>query len=400
MRYPYRSLPDNLTAFCARLRQRHGFGIGPGELQDAARALGLTRIADEGAVKDALRPVLCGRLADVLVFDAAFDAFFRPAVEVGDLNPAAGHPSNDASEADRQPAGEPGQPKGRGSEEDGLDAMPSSTVAPTPTGETDGEGAESGAVLRSSYSPLEAEGTAPSVTRVDASWRAAAAALVSAVRVGVSRRWRPARHGPRFDLRRTLRSSLHTGGDPVVPRWQMRPRQRPRFVLLVDGSRSMGASAQVALEIGVALAAATPSLEAFVFSTSLQRVTRDVRRAAAGERRRLDRLHDAWGGGTNIGASLQTFLHRFGERLLGRDSVVVIASDGLDVGGTAALRSAMARLHRSSASVIWLNPLLETPGYEPIASGMSAARPFISTFVSVADPAGLQRLARRVRIRR
>ena len=140
-------------------------------------------------------------------------------------------------------------------------------------------------------------------------------------------------------------------------------------------------------------------VEVFTFSTRLQRVTDDVRRAAAGELRRLDRLHHAWAGGTTIGACLRDFLRRFGERMVGRDTVVMIASDGLDVGVPDMLRDAMRELHRRSAGVVWLNPLLETEGYEPTAAGMSAARPYVTTFTSVTDPAGLARLSRLVRLR-
>ena len=122
------------------------------------------------------------------------------------------------------------------------------------------------------------------------------------------------------------------------------------------------------------------------------------RRAAAGEPQSLT-LHDAWGGGTTIGACLRQFLHLHGERLLGRDTVVIIASDGLDVGDPRLIRDAMARLSRLSTAVVWLNPLLETPGYEPTALGMTAARPYVTTFMSVKDPADLARLARVMRIK-
>jgi uncharacterized protein with von Willebrand factor type A (vWA) domain len=63
------------------------------------------------------------------------------------------------------------------------------------------------------------------------------------------------------------------------------------------------------------------------------------------------------------------------------------------------LRDAMREVRRRSAGVVWLNPLLATDGYEPTAAGMSAARPYISTFASVADQAGLARLSRVVRLR-
>jgi len=77
----------------------------------------------------------------------------------------------------------------------------------------------------------------------------------------------------------------------------------------------------------------------------------------------------------------------------------MIVSDGLDVGEPNVLRDAMRELHRRSASLVWLNPLLETPGYEPTAAGMSAARPYVTTFASANDVAGFARLSRLVRVR-
>jgi uncharacterized protein len=42
--------------------------------------------------------------------------------------------------------------------------------------------------------------------------------------------------------------------------------------------------------------------------------------------------------------------------------------------------------------VVWLNPLLETPWYEPSARGMLAARPYVTTFTSSGDLAAFGRL--------
>jgi uncharacterized protein with von Willebrand factor type A (vWA) domain len=252
----------------------------------------------------------------------------------------------------------------------------------------------------SSYSPLDAAAVeALELPRVEQAWRDAARSLVRRLHLGLSRRWRPARRGRRFDLRRTLRAALQTGGEALSPRWRRRPRRAPRFVMLVDGSRSMSDHARTGLQMAVAMATATMRIEVFTFSTGLQRVTDGVRRAAAGELIRLDRLHHAWAGGTSIGACLRDFLQRFGERMVGRDTVVMIASDGLDVGAPDMLRDAMRELHRRSAGVVWLNPLLETDGYEPTASGMRAARPYVTTFTSVNDTSGLARLSRTIRIR-
>jgi len=262
----------------------------------------------------------------------------------------------------------------------------------------DGDAETSVGLLRASYSALSAVGPAVTLETADRAWREAAALLVNRVHAGLSRRWRPAEKGRRFDLRRTLRTSLPTGGEVVTPKWRARLRRRPRVVMLIDGSRSMEPYVRPALQMAVALADASLNTEVFTFSTALRRVTREVRRAALGERRILQ-LEDAWGGGTTIGACLRDFLHIYGERLLGRETVVIIVSDGLDVGDVSILRSAMARLSRLSAAIVWLNPLLPTPGFAPTALGMSVARPYVTTLASVSDAVDLVRLARVLRVR-
>ena len=242
--------------------------------------------------------------------------------------------------------------------------------------ESSGDALEEAALFaRSSYSPLDAD--APTRPSCRASSRLARCRAI--VRPPAAPR--PVAPLAAGEPGTTVRPSAHAAGRACRPAARRCRRVgcaalggRREFVLLVDGSRSMSAYARTALQIAVALASATMRVEVFTFSTALQRVTGDVRRAAAGEARRLDRLHHAWAGGTTIGACLREFLRRFGERMVGRDTVVIIASDGLDVGVPDMLRDAMRELHRRSAGVVWLNPLLETEGYEPTAR-RDAARP-------------------------
>jgi len=396
--YPFASVPENLAAFCARLRQAYGFRIGSGELHDAARALEIVGLSDERAVRHALRPVVSGTLDEARVFDRAFTEFFFPPLAV---DRAVADATREAGPAPRvADSTAPGS---------GLDATAASDAGAArsrdvPIASFDAiadEPSELTHVARSSYSPLDADGTdeAPLLPAADAAWRAAARSLVRRLQLSLSRRWRSARRGRRFDLRRTLRASLQTGGEPLAAKWLRRSERAPQFVLLVDGSRSMGPDALAALRAGVALATATARLEVFTFSTALQRITGDVRRAAAGDRRHITILPHAWGGGTSIGLCLSAFVRRFGARMLGHRTVVVIASDGLDVGEPELLRDTMREVYRRSAAVVWLNPCLDTPGYEPTASGMRAARPYITTLSSVTDAASLARLARVVRTR-
>ena len=397
--YPFASLPENLAAFCESLRRDHGFHIGPGELHDAARALDVVDLTDERAVRHALRPILGGTLDEVMVFDAAFTQFFfpRPAAVRHDQSHPRREPATGADGGETD-AARPGRPPPSDSDADEAAGPGGGQLGPL---ESTSDGLDEAVlVARSSYSPLDADAFETlELPRVERAWRDAARSFVRRLDLGLSRRWRPAIRGRRFDLRRTLRASLQTGGDAGSPRWLHRPRRAPRIVLFVDGSRSMSAYARTALQMAVALASATMRIEVFTFSTELQRVTDEVRRAAAGELRHLDRLHHAWAGGTAIGPCLRDFLQRFGERMVGRDTVVMIASDGLDVGVPNVLRDTMRELHRRSAGVVWLNPLLETEGYEPTATGMRTARPYVTTFTSVNDAPVLARLSRKVRIR-
>jgi uncharacterized protein with von Willebrand factor type A (vWA) domain len=127
----------------------------------------------------------------------------------------------------------------------------------------------------SSYSPLDADAAdAPELPRVERAWRDAARSFVRRLHLGLSRRWRPATQERRFDLRRTLRAGLQTGGEALSPRWLRRPRRAPRFVLLVDGSRSMSAHARTALQMAVAMASATMRMKD---ASGLARLSRTVR---------------------------------------------------------------------------------------------------------------------------
>jgi uncharacterized protein with von Willebrand factor type A (vWA) domain len=400
--YPFGSLPRNLIAFGDFLRREYGFQIGSGELHDAARALEVVDLADEIAVRNALRPILSGTLDDISVFDQAFTRFFFPR-PVGVSQP---EPALQPLRREFGPEGTQGEARVElecrrapdKAEEEEEPEVNGGKVAPLATMEP---GAAPALFARTSYSPLEAEavGEVPELRPVEPAWHDAARVLVRRLHLGLSRRWRPAARGPRFDLRRTLRASLQTGGEAITARWLRRPRRTPEFVLLIDGSRSMGPYTRTALQVAVAMASVTMRLEAFTFSTELQRVTNDVRRSAAGETRRLEHLEHAWAGGTSIGRCLREFLRRFGERMMGRATVVMIVSDGLDVGEPNVLGDAMRELHRRSAGLVWLNPLIETPGYEPTAAGMITARPYITTFASANDVVGLARLSRLLRVR-
>jgi VWA domain containing CoxE-like protein len=79
--------------------------------------------------------------------------------------------------------------------------------------------------------------------------------------------------------------------------------------------------------------------------------------------------------------------------LLRSGATVVMISDGWDRGDPLLLATEMARLQRSCRRLIWLNPLLGAPGYQPLTQGIRAALPFVDAFLPVHNLKSLEALA-------
>lgn len=209
-----------------------------------------------------------------------------------------------------------------------------------------------------------------------------------------TRRFVPASSGDRVDLRRTLRESLRHGGEPVQLRRRRRKRTPRPLVVLVDISGSMESYARIFLQFLYCLRGATDRLEAFVFATRLTRLTRqlrhrDIDRALSGATARIV----DWGGGTRIGTSFQRFNRRWGRRVLGRGAVVAVMSDAWDRGDPAVLERETRRLAGGCHRLLWLNPLLGSDGYQPVASGIRTVLPFVDQLLPVHNLESLEQLA-------
>jgi uncharacterized protein with von Willebrand factor type A (vWA) domain len=209
-----------------------------------------------------------------------------------------------------------------------------------------------------------------------------------------SRRTRASRrrgHAP--DLRRLLRASMRTGGEPVERHWRT-TTNRPRPVVLVcDVSGSMTPYARMLLQYLHACVAARRRVEAFAFGTRLTRITHEL--GGRDHDRALERAAEAvvdFAGGTRIGAALAE-LNRVHGRRLGRGAVVVILSDGWDRGDPEQLGAEMERLRRSAHRLVWLNPLAAHPGYEPLTRGMRAAVPHTDELLAGNTLMSLEQLA-------
>ncbi len=375
-------LAANVTLFGRRLRGR-GLLIGPAEIGDALRGLAETDLADPDAFRFTLRTILCSCSRDLPVFDEEFARFWQAPVGLG-------APAQEEG-ASRGPLPDPGA----GKERQGDLAVKDWAEAGEPGEDEQTVPAYSPAELRTQkdFSAFTADDLEAISELI----------LLIARRIAtrLSRRRRAARRGSLVDLRQTMRRSLQYGGDAVALVWQRQKIRKTKIVLLCDVSGSMDIYSRFLLQFIYALQGALGRVESFLFSTSLTRVTdalarRDIRQALVEASRRVP----DWSGGTKIGASLRAFNERYALRLVDSRTIVVICSDGWDTGDPDLLARAMRTLRARAGRVIWLNPLLGSPGYEPVTQGMSAALPFVDVFASAHNLGSLRDLERHIGQRR
>lgn len=208
--------------------------------------------------------------------------------------------------------------------------------------------------------------------------------LVRPLALKRSRRHRPARKGRQVHFRRTMRRSLQSGGELVdLYRRARRPRRR-KLVLLADVSGSMDPYLPFVLALVTSLGRLGREVSVFTFATRLTEITGLLRNADPRQvLTLLGRRVPDWSGGTRIGSTLEEFNLRHAPRLAPAKTLVLIYSDGWDRGTPELMFAQMARLAGFAHRVVWLNPLLKSPRYEPTCQGMEAALPFVDSLLPV-----------------
>ena len=208
-----------------------------------------------------------------------------------------------------------------------------------------------------------------------------------------TRRTRSEPAGRRVDPRKSFRVNLRYGGEPLQRAMRSPRFQRRSLVTLCDISGSMERYSRILLQFVFALTHRMTQSEAFVFSTQLSRITRQLQlRTVEDALRQVGRTVQGWGGGTRIGEAVRQFNFQWARKVLGQGAVVLIISDGWDRGEIPLLAREMARLQRTAHRVVWLNPLLGSARYEPLTRGMQAALPHIDHFRPVHNLVSLHQL--------
>ena len=379
---------DLLTATLRFGQTLRTAGLAPTipELRDAVRSLEVIDLMDRDEVYLALRAVLVARVEETPAFDRCFEAFWRFHAEDGQgLDGLAGAPQM-AEPAEQDP---PGSVSAASEKESSvaLDAWEEAGDEGDPLevpGVSDHE-----VLMEQDFSTFPAEDL-DEVARLT---------VLIARRLArrVSRRRRPTRRGGVLDLRRRMRANMMKG-EIIELRRRERHRRKVRLVLLCDVSGSMDLYSRFLLQFLYALQNVFGRVETFTFATRLTRVTEHLKgpsyRLAL---RRLTEVRD-FSGGTRIGESLQEF-NREWRHLVDRHTIVLLLSDGWDTGEPDVLASEMLTLKRLAGRVIWLNPLLGNPSYEPLTRGMAAALPLVDHFAAAHNLASLRDLASHLTLR-
>ncbi len=374
-----RDLQGAVVRFAALLR-RHGLPVTLVEVTDAVRALEHLDLFDRAEVFLGLQTVFVSRVEEMPAFERCFNAFWRATREEEPAMQGLIAPPDDLG-----PEPPPDTPGVAGQKREGVALEAWMDEEEAAAGEPLGVPSVSDreALTAQDFSTFTAE-------QLDEIARLTVQIARRLVRQ-VSRRRRPSRRRGPIDLRRTMRANLMRG-EIIEIRRRRRKQKKVRLVLLCDVSGSMDLYSRFLLQFLYALQNVFGRVETFTFSTRLTRVTEHLR--ARSYRHVLKRLTDVrdWSGGTRIGASLAEFNSQW-SHLLDRRTIVIILSDGWDTGDVDVLATELLRMRRRAARLIWLNPLLGNPSYQPLTRGMAAALPFLDHFAAAHNLDSLRALA-------
>jgi uncharacterized protein with von Willebrand factor type A (vWA) domain len=382
-----------LAAALGRRLRAAGLPVTPERSARFARALALARPATRGRLYWTARTVFVSTREEIDAFDRVFGAVFDGRVDPADAR------------------GDPNAPPSVGTEDGERAPTPAArtTVAPMAVpgwmsaGARRGDdGADAEREARLALASDRERLAERSFAALDASELAQLRRLMAQLELATpqrrSRRARRGRRGEHIDLRRTIRASLRTGGDPVRHARRRRRTRPRRLVLLCDISGSMEPYARAYLQFLQSAAGGGAHAEAFVFATRLTRLTRALRgRNPEAAIRRAAHAAPDWSGGTRIGEALKAFNDHHGRRGLARGAVVVVLSDGWEAGDPALVAREMERLARLAHRIVWVNPRAAVAGFEPLTGGMVAAMPHVDELLSGHSLAALEAVAEAIR---
>jgi uncharacterized protein with von Willebrand factor type A (vWA) domain len=359
-------LPENILYFARALREA-GMPVGPRSVLDAIEAVEATGFSQREDFRAALQAVFVTKHEHMIVFDQAFDIFWK---KRGFMEKLIAMMLPIAAEEPK-----PRKPEAGASRvADALFKSPKE-AKPREALEFDTRFTMSAAEVLQAKD--FAQMTAAEIRRAEE----AIAKLHLPEETMRLRRWRADPHGPRIDPRATFRRSMRSGGASIdLVRRAPAERYAP-IVAICDISGSMSDYTRIFLHFLHALTDERRRVSTFLFGTRLTNVTRALRHKDVDEAlAECSADVKDWSGGTRIAASLHAFNRQWSRRVLGQGAIVLLFTDGLEREGLDQLAREMERLHKSCRRLIWVNPLLRYSEFEAKASGIRAMLPHVDEF--------------------
>ncbi len=375
-------LADNIAGFGRTLR-RAGVRIDSSRIALAAHAVVAVGVNEKADISAALEAVMVSREQDRIIFRELFDAYFRnpemaqkllsqllPSAE-GKAQPSKRRPRVREALSPQNAFGQQAKPKQEDQKVEFDAVMTASDLDRL-------KHADFNSLSGSEFRLIER--------------------LVRDVHLPLphfaSRRTGPAQRGARMHWPGAMHLAAQTGGELVrLPRLQRRDQPLP-ILVMVDVSGSMERYARLLLAFLHAATRRHPRRDIFAFGTHLTDLTPAFKLADTDDMLvAASAAIDDFAGGTQLGDSLATLRQRYSRRLVGRRTLVLMITDGLDTGDPSDLAQELGWLRRRSRRLLWLNPLMRFDGYAPVARGAAALHSQVHGMLAVHNVSKLEDLA-------
>jgi uncharacterized protein len=354
-------LAASIVDFCRFLRARE-FSADMRHTMTALHAARTIDVANRQIFVATLQTTLCSTLEEWEQFPQLFDSFWggshpRPRSASGEYK----GPSRGETEAQREGSSV------------FLDRLASQTAAQDGTAKAVYGASAQQQLKKVDFSELPSDDLA---LLEEISLR-----LLRRMSLRLSRRLTISEPASRIDLRRSIRRNISHGGEPLALAYKGKKPKKNGLVILLDISGSMNFYSLFLVRFAYALQARFQRVHTFLFSTDVVEISDLLQtRYLPDALRKLSQRAAGWSGGTRIGESLRQFNQSHGRKLLSRDTIFIILSDGWDTGEPELLASQLRTTRRRVQKVLWLNPLLGLKDYQPVTRGMSAALPYVDVF--------------------
>ena len=380
-------LADNIVHF-SRVLRNAGLAVGPDRVLAAIAAVEVIGLDRREDVRAALSAVMLERHEQQVVFDAAFEVFWRDPKLLEQMMLLLLPKISGRGEKLRPP---------RSNRLAEALAAPAKAEPPNPANHTAKEEIQFDMQFSSSERERLQQADFESMTTAEFETAKQLAERAPLPVQPVRRRRHETGARGTLDLRRTLQRMArqpHT----LLPACTLPRTELPPLVVLLDISGSMERYSRLFLHYVHGLTRRYLKVHTFTFGTRLTNITRCLKHRDPDVALKMaDAQVLDWKGGTRIASSLDEFNRRWARRVLGANAALLLVTDGLEREDGGLLDGAAAQLHRMAHQVAWLNPLLRFEGFEPRAAGVKTLLAHVDRFLPVHNLASLADLGKALR---